>query len=89
MVEEILTADVIASIIGLIVLVGGGTALGIIAGIRKYLIKGRDVLTVLIDALEDGQLTAAEVRQITLAITNAIKADPELSGEFLNSKAKN
>ena len=84
MVEEILTPEVISTIIGLIVLVGGATAVGIMTGIRKWLIKGRDVLTVFIDSLEDGKITPDEVRKITLAITNAIKNDPQLAKEFLN-----
>jgi hypothetical protein len=84
MVEEILTPEVIASIVGLIVLVGGATAVGIIAGLRNWLIKGRDILTVLIDTLEDGKLTPDEIRKITKAITDAIKNDPELARQFLN-----
>jgi hypothetical protein len=85
--HTILTPEVIATIIGLIVMIGGGTALGIIAALRKYLIKGRDLLTILIDATEDGKLSADEIRKITEWFLKLIREDPEAARALLNSRA--
>jgi len=84
--HTILTPEVIATIIGLIVLVGGGTATAIIVGLRKYLIKGQNLLTLLIDSLEDGELSAAEIKKITDWFLELIKNDPEAAAALLNSK---
>ena len=87
MVEDtILTPDVIATIIGLIVTVGGGTAAAIIAGIGKYLTRGIDFATLLRDALKDGKITPEEVKDIMDGFMKLIRQDPDASRELLNSR---
>lgn len=86
MVEEILTPEVIATIIGLILTVGGGTAAGIIIGLRKYLIRGRDFTNILIDVLEDGRITGEEVKRITDGFLKLIEKNPEVAKQLLNKK---
>lgn len=86
MVEEILTPEVIAAIIGLIVMVGGGTATAIIMGLRGWLIKGRDITNLLIETLEDGKITADEIRRLSDAFLKLIENNPEVAKKLLNSK---
>jgi len=88
MVEEILTPEVIATIIGLAMLLGGGTAAGIVVGLRKWLIKGRDGLSLLIDALEDGQLTPQEIKDI-MEYLKLVARDPQNAKAKLNDRNNN
>ena len=83
--HTILTPEVIATIIGLIVLVGGGTAAAIMTGLRGWLIRGRDVLNLLIDAMEDGKFTAKEIQDI-IDYLKEVSKDPQGAKASLHRK---
>ena len=85
MVEHtVLTPEVIATIIGLIVLVGGGTALGIMRALRGYLLKGKTFLDTLIDALEDDSLSPEEIKRLWDALLKILEKDPNTAKVLLN-----
>ena len=75
-IEEILTPEVIATIIGLIILVGGGTSTGILLALKSRLISIRNVLDSIIKAIDDGQITPAEIKDIIEKILVALGRAP-------------
>ena len=89
MVEHIpegLLESILPLIFGIILpIIGGATATGYVL-VKRVLKNSANVLTTLVDALQDDSLSSAEITKLKQALLKLIRNDPELAAALLNSK---
>lgn len=75
--HTIITPEVIAIVIGLVLALGGATTTGIITLLRGWIVKTKTLMDVFLDISEDGKFTADEIDRFWKALQKFAEQDPD------------